>query len=146
MNNKEFFEPVKLVAVSATQNVGGNAYDNYMNAEGAEIAGDEFFNAGGLFSGMKKRKDQRQKRRDLRTKSKAEARLIKAGAKEKNAQAQVESAKAMSTSAASDGDLAKALAGKKQKGMSAGVKIAIGVGVAAVLGLVVFFVIKKKKK
>lgn len=113
---------------------------------------------GGLFSGMKARRQQRQDRRTLRTESKAQARLIKAGAKQTkadakqtDANAKVESAKALGK--ADDSTLVAALnnssstsAADKSEGMSMGAKIGIGVGIVVVLGIATFVIIKMRKK
>lgn len=146
--SNEMFTVNKYVAASATQNVPA------ITTEFAENYESEFFGANGVKKRRKKSRRGRRKlgggglkrfmqaqrdRRDLRAKSKAEERTTQA-------KAQLESAKAMSKSVAGDVAIAKALkSSEPKKGMSTGVKIAIGVGALLVVGVVGYFLVKGKK-
>ncbi len=121
--------------------------DDYYDADGD----DDYYNAGGIMGGFRKAQAKREKRRALREKSKADARVEKAKAKQTMANAQVESAKAMAKGTEGDIALAKSLEAKAdsepvKEGMSAGVKIGIGVALVLVLGVVGFIVYKKMGK
>lgn len=109
----------------------------------------EFSDASGLFSGMRKRRKQRQARRDLRVKSKAQARLYRNKAKIEQAKAQQIAAQSMGKT---EGDVALAQAiasgeksGKSKKGLSTGAKVGIGLAVLAVLGVATYFIINSRK-
>lgn len=130
---------------------GDELGDDYV-AEDSDYAGadgdtDEFYNAkgkrrkkkkgGGFFSRLLD--NQREKNR------------LKFQAKNTLAKAQVESAKAMGKGTAGDIALAKSLEAKPdsepvQEGLSKNAKIGIGVGVALVVGVIAFVVIKKMGK
>lgn len=106
--------------------------------------GDEFsYSIGDVVRNIRKRKN-------LKAQSKADARRAKASAKLEQAKSQTESAKALSDNS---GDIALASALKTtpskssdKKGLSTGAKVGIGLGVAVVLGIATYFVIKHKKK
>jgi hypothetical protein len=69
----------------------------------------------------------------------------RANTRELQAKAQLEAAKGISKGAGADIALAKALEEKPKKGLSTGAIIGISIGGLAVVGLIAFMVIKKKK-
>lgn len=169
MRNMDGVLPMKasIAAVDVYNNVseddlakGTDEPVEFANAEGdvrpdemccADGSDDDFYNArgGGLFSGMRARKKQRQARRDANAKSKNQARLMKAKAKQDLAKSQIVSAKAALKGGGQDAALLNQLnqpATDTNAGMSMGAKIGIGVGVAVVLGIVGFIIYKKTKK
>lgn len=88
-------------------------------------------------SQREKRKDLRQERRTARTLSKADART-----------SQGEALKLASKESKADIELAKALGAKdssSKKGLSMTAKVGIGLGIAAVLGLGAYLLLKNKK-
>lgn len=107
-------------AVSSITPVGDRFdYDNFYNATSK------------IGQAVKKSLDNRQKRKTI------------------EAKAQLAASKGLSKSAESNKELYKALAptatqSSKSKGLSTGAKIGIGVGVAAVLGIGAYFLLKKK--
>lgn len=136
-------------------------YGSFMDLPSWNKADGDYSNAGGLLKGTfidsKKRarrrarkeskQDERQMRRTERTLSKADARKTKAGAKATAAEGQRLAAESMGKESQSDVALAQALAQKPaetSKGLSTGAKIGIALGVLAVLGVGVYFVMKKK--
>jgi hypothetical protein len=157
---------INYEVASGIQNIGNQYNENYMSADGDEYYdadgesyyggddfydakgdADDFYNAGGLFSGMRKAQAKREKRRALKNKSKDEARILKAKSKQTLADAQIESAKQMGKGSEADLELAKSV-GKNaeqpnEKGLSKGMKIGIAVGVVLILGVVGFIVYKK---
>ena len=76
---------------------------------------------------------------------------LKFAAKDKQAQAQIESARALGKGTSADAALARSLGStmattpQTKPGMSTTTKVLIGVGVAAVLGIGAYFLLKKKK-
>jgi hypothetical protein len=76
---------------------------------------------------------------------------LKFAAKDKQAQAQIESARALGRGTSADAALARSLGStmattpQTKPGMSTTTKVLIGVGVAAVLGIGAYFLLKKKK-
>ncbi len=113
---------------------------------------DFYSEAGGLFSGMRKRMQARQAARAKRKQTRANAQTLKAKAKNLSAKAQIEAAKAAQLGVSADTATANALANANQPettqttGMSTGVKIGIVVGALAIVGVIIFIVVKRKKK
>jgi hypothetical protein len=148
---------IQLVAAGSMPNVVDSLdRDNFYPAEGDKYAKfDELpsfkephSNALGFRSKSERKnmRADRQNRRNLRTQSKADARLTKAGAKQTQADAQKEGAIALGKEDKGAIALAGTLSKKgAKKGMSTGAKIAIGVGAAAVLGVVGYLIYKKVK-
>jgi hypothetical protein len=134
----EFYNKTRLVAASATQNIGGNFadfYDSYVNAQGE----DEFYNGLGDFvDNFKKRRAKRVKERQKRRRMKAEGKLIQA-------KAGLEAAKSMTASAKSDAALAKALKDDSPKEPKKNkMIIPIVVGSLLVVGVLAFVLLRKK--
>lgn len=88
------------------------------------------------------RRDARNKRRQTRVEGRQSKKLTEA-------QAQLEASKALGKGAEADAQIAKALVGEdeknKKKGLSTGAIIGISIGALAVIGLITFFIIKKRK-
>lgn len=124
---------VTMVAAVAGQNTG-----NYFDQ-------DNFYPADGLGKNVKNYLSpaEREKRKNLRQ--------GKRTAKTAEIQSRADLNKGLSQDKASDVELAKALKGddpstsKTSEPMSKNTKIAIGVGVAVVLGAIVYFVVKRGK-
>lgn len=109
-------------AVIARDNVRKNYYDQ-----------DTFYPANGLKKRFDFRKEKFKSRQAL---------------KDKQAETQKNLAKGISKSSQQDLQLLKAINTpvEKPKGMSTVAKVGIGVGVAAVLGIATYFIIKSRKK
>jgi hypothetical protein len=96
-------------------------------------------------------KARRQARRDVRVQSKADARVAKGNSKVGNAKAQQIAAAALSAGNQPDvNNITAPLAyvpptPEEKKGLSMGAKIGIGVGAAALLGLIGFAIYKMSK-
>lgn len=92
---------------------------------------------------------RRQNRKDIRAQSKAATRVNKSQAKVQQAVAQKTAAANLGKETSSDKALAAALAQSApvdKKGLSMGAKIGIGVGIAAVLGISAYFILRNKGK
>ena len=138
---------VTMVAAVAGQNTGNYFdQDNFYPADGQQ---DGFFKSVGQIYGNAARgaagflsKEERGKRKDLRQSKKS--------AKTAEIQSRADLNKGLSQDKASDVELAKALGGsdtstsKTSQPMSKNTKIAIGVGAVAVLGLIVYLVVREK--
>lgn len=127
-----------------------SSFDADSNFDAESGADGEFSEASGLFKNFHKNQKIRQKRRDEKQKSKAQARVLKSKAKLGLADAQKTAAKSLQDKSG-DIEMAEALAksapaAEEKTGMSTGLKIGIGVGIVAVLGVIGFVVYKKMKK
>jgi hypothetical protein len=100
---------------------------------------------------LKKRREARSRRKDIRTQSKAAKRVAVGDSKRLGAEAQKQIAATLGQDTASDVEMAKALAnatkgGSSAGGLSTGAKVGIAVGAIALLSLTAFLIYKKTKK
>jgi hypothetical protein len=122
-------------ATNASNNVMRNYHDqdNFYPASGWLSSNVNKISSGTILSKKErtKRRQQRQSRKDAQT------------------QGQLEAARGLAKAAEGDKELLKTLAPKKtikpKEGLSMGAKIGIGVGIAAVLGIGAYFLLRKKK-
>lgn len=125
---------IKMVAAVAGQNTGNYFdQDNFYPADGLKSIGQ---NIKGFFSDEEaaKRRAGREERKNTRTGAKADERKSRADLNRE-----------IGKDKQSDIELAKALKGDEKQPMSTTTKVLIGVGVAAVLGAIVYFTVIKKK-
>lgn len=98
----------------------------------------------GTFLDKKVRAENRKARQE-RQKTRVEGRQLR---KQTEADAQLETARSLGKGSEADLEIAKSLAGKPQaeqkKGLSTGAIIGISIGALVVIGVIAFFVIKKK--
>ena len=144
-------------------NADSDPYATFMDLPSFKNADGNYSNAGGFLKGTifdKKERARRRARKEARQdeklaikrltkESKAEARTTKAGAKQTAAEGQRLAAESMGKESQSDVALAQALAQKPAdapKGLSTGAKVGIALGVLAVLGVGIYFVMKKRNK
>lgn len=125
---------IKMIAAVAGQNTPNYFdQDNFYPADGLKSIGQ---NIKGFFSDDEaaKRREGREGRKNTRTGARADERKSRADLNRE-----------IGKDKQSDIELAKALKGDEKPGMSTTTKVLIGVGVAAVLGAVVYFTVIKKK-
>ena len=137
---------IRMVAAVAGQNTPNYFdQDNFYPAEGptkgffrnvGQAYGNAAKGAAGFLSEeqSKERRDNRNKRRDIRTAAKAEETKSRADLN-----------RSLGKESATDAELVKALGASDKEPMSKNTKIIIGVGAALVVGAIAYFVIKKKK-
>lgn len=119
---------------------GGTCSENHSGALGGLIPSR---------AELKKIRERRQNRKDIRADSMAKKRVATSNAKLSQAEAQKAAATSLGQDSASDVALANAIASsapKSQSGLSKGAKIGIAVGAVVVLSAIGFLIYKKMKK
>jgi hypothetical protein len=134
-------------ATNASNNVLRNYHDqdNFYPANG-----EEYSNLIPLLASQTRAGQRLVKGTLLDKKVMAENRKQRLARKDMQAKGQLEAARGLAKGAESDKQLLKALESKKtvapkEKGLSMGAKIGIGVGIVAVLGIGAYFLLRKKK-
>jgi hypothetical protein len=135
-------------AINASNNISRNYFDqdNFYPANG-----EEYSNLVPLLFSQTRAGQRLVKGTMLDKKVMAENRKQRLARKDMQAKGQLEAAKGLAKGAESDKELLKALSPTKttepikEKGLSMGAKIGIGVGIAAVLGIGAYFLLRKKK-
>jgi hypothetical protein len=135
-------------ATNASNNVLRNYHDqdNFYPANG-----EEYSNLIPLLASQTRAGQRLVKGTLLDKKVMAERRKQRQSRKDMQVQGQLEAARGLAKGAEGDKQLLKALESKKtvapkEKGLSMGAKIGIGVGIVAVLGIGAYFIIKNKNK
>lgn len=148
---------VNYVATEGNQNISANldefsSEDDFLsNASGEEDFNSEFSYAIGdtiktSIANRRKRKNEKAASKNKARELKAEAKLEKAKSVAKQADSLARAAEAQSKSDTALVQNSTIVPTEEKKGMSTGVKVAIGVGIAlAVTGIVVLIVKMKKK-